>query len=566
MSKLIGILFLSSLIFLFDGAGVVYKGWKNSEPTRITVADYVNSDKSKEWVVLTDAKINLLNAVTVTRKKDGEPSELSELYIPIESAESTENDTVNLLLETHDEELFDVARQLNAMSEATSEAELLQFLVRERDKLIRSVELSGVMKKGEWEEIREHIKNLASNFYILQHNSSLSLKQGFSQMGFGLVLLIFSFIFYFLYFRLMRGIEETAAAQARTQEIKARKEAYKLSKSKTRAASYDSQGQAATSPILHSPLIIIPPQRNDVVIEQNSVSLPNRDNSQVSPQRPPPDYYKILGISHAADLQDINSAAQIKANEIKTAFTVLSHAETRLAYNANLSYAETRTAYDVKLNPGPPNHYDTLAVSREANLAQIEVANQARMNEIKEAFENLSKPETRATYDSQWQPVKPSTPVASSPPKRENVVAEQKSVSPPDRDKSQISPHRPLPDYYKILGISHSANLEEIKQAAKMKGTEIKTAFAVLSHADQRTTYDAKPNLGPHNHYAILLVKKLASTAEIKTAAQARISEIKEAYEKLSKPETRATYDSQWQPVKPSTPIAPSPPKRERRC
>jgi type IV pilus assembly protein PilA len=545
MSKLKVAYLLFSLLLLYFGAEVAYEGWKNPKPTRMTVADYVKSDKSKEWVVLTDAKINLLNAVTVTtttsttNRKTHElvssKTALSKLYIPIESTGSTQNDTVSLLLETDNEEILNIARQMDAMSGA----KLLEFVVRERDKLIRSVELSGLMKREEGGEIRTHIKNLASNFYILKHNESVpGLTGGLIIMGIGLL----PFIFIFLRWK---------------------KEAYeKLSKPKTRAA-YNSQGQAAKSPIPHSPSIIIPPQRENVVVEQKLAPPPDRDKSQVSPHRPPPDYYKILGVSHAADLQKIKQAAQTKANEIKMAFTVLSHAETRLAHNANLSYAETRTAYDAKLNPGPHNHYDTLAVSREANLAQIEVANQARMNEIKEAYENLSKPETRATYDSQWQPVKPSTPVAPSPPKRENVVVEQKPVSSPDRDKSQVSPHRLPPDYYKILGISHSADLEEIKRAVKTKGNNIKTAFTVLSHADQRTTYDAKPNLGPHNHYATLLVKKLASTAMIKAAAQARMNEIKEVYENLSKPETRATYDSQWQPVKPSTPVAPSPPKRE---
>ncbi len=561
-----------SFFLLLAGAVEVHKAWKAPEPTRTTVADYVNSDKSKEWVVLTDAKINLLEAVGVTTTityKSGNISEkgLTGLYIPIESAEFTQNDTVSLLLETDDEEFLNVYRQLMAMSEAKQ----LQFSLENMDKLIRSVELSGrmlskySMESGTGEkEIRKYIKNLASDFSVLKHNSSLpSSKGGLITMGIGLLMLAG---FFFSLRRERKATEEATeeaavalakrAAVARTK-MKAMEATENQSKLETHAA-YDSQGQAAKSPIPHSPSIIIPPQRNDVVVEQNSVSLPNRDNSQVSPHRTPPDYYKILGISHAADLQKIKQAAQTKANEIKTAFTVLSHAETRLAYNANLSYAETRTAYDAKLKH---NHYDTLAVSREANLAQIEVANQARMNEIKEAFENLSKPETRAAYDSQWQPVKPSTPVAPSPPKRENVVVEQKPVSPPDR--SQVSPHRLPPDYYKILGISHSANLEEIKQAAKTKGNDIKTAFTMLSHADTRTTYDAKPNLGPPHHYAILLVKKLASTAEIKAAAQARISEIKEAFENLSKPETRAAYDSQWQPVKPSTPVAPSPPKRE---
>jgi len=123
------------------------------------------------------------------------------------------------------------------------------------------------------------------------------------------------------------------------------------------------------------------------------------------------DYYKILGISHSADLEEIKQAAQTKSDDIKTAlsFAFLTHAGA-----------------------------------------------QVRLNEIEEAYENLSKPETRATYDSQWQPVKPSTPVAPSLPKRENVVVEPKLVSPPDRDKFQVSPHRssnrPPPDYYKILG------------------------------------------------------------------------------------------------------------------
>jgi DnaJ-class molecular chaperone len=119
------------------------------------------------------------------------------------------------------------------------------------------------------------------------------------------------------------------------------------------------------------------------------------------------------------------------------------------------------------------------------------------------------------------------------------------------------------PDYYKTLGISHTADLQAMKQAAQIKTNEIKTAFAILSQADTRTAYDAKLNQGPHNHYATLLVNKITPTAKIKAAAQARMSEIKEAFENLSKPETRAAYDSQWQSIKPTTPVAPSKPKRE---
>ncbi len=122
------------------------------------------------------------------------------------------------------------------------------------------------------------------------------------------------------------------------------------------------------------------------------------------------------------------------------------------------------------------------------------------------------------------------------------------------------------PDYYQILGISHIADLQEIKQATHTKINDIKTAFAVLSQTKTRTVYDAKTNLGPYNHYATLLIKKLTPTADIKAAAQARLNHLKEAYETLSKPETRAAYDFQWPATKsprPQPPLIPLPPKRE---
>ena len=183
---------LFSLFILFGGAYDAYIGWKNPEPTRTTVADYAKSDKSKEWVILTDAKINLLKAVVVTRKKGGK---ISKLYVPIESAEFTQKDTISLLLDTDDKEILDIARQLHAMSGA----EQLQFLVKEKDKLVRNVELSGriaskhSMSSDRVKEMQKLIENLASDFYILDHNWEASLKRGLIIAGIGLFMLILSF-------------------------------------------------------------------------------------------------------------------------------------------------------------------------------------------------------------------------------------------------------------------------------------------------------------------------------------------------------------------------------------
>jgi len=234
---------LFSLFLLLGSAVIAYEGWKNPEPTRTTVADYVKSDKSKEWVVLTDAEIDLSEAVSVTGQIDGK---VFKLYIPIRKIhtridELFTQDAVNLLLETKDEEILNVYRQLSAMSEAKR----LQFLLENRPKLVRSVELSGLVSKNNMgnvreEQIRKHIENLASDFYILKHNQSyLGWKEGgLIMMGIGLFLLTFS----------LRG----------------KKKAYENpSKPETRTAD-DSQSQPLKSP------------------------TPDRDESQVSHYQPPP--------------------------------------------------------------------------------------------------------------------------------------------------------------------------------------------------------------------------------------------------------------------------------------
>jgi len=249
-------------------------------------------------------------------------------------------------------------------------------------------------------------------FFVLFLRSRGSIGPGLFQIIVGLFILA-GLVFYFY----LKGKARRDAAQARRIDTRYQ---YTVPKS---------QGQTAKSLVPLSSSVIIPPQKDDVVVEQKSAPSPDRDKSQVMP----PDYYKILGINHSADLQNIKQAAQTQANKIKTAFAVLSH-------------ADQRTAYDVKPNLGPHNHYATLLVKKLTPTAKIKVAAQARMKEIKEAYENLSKPETRAAYDSQWQAAKapiPHSPPIPLPPKMEKVVVEQKPVPPLDKDKSQVSPYRP---------------------------------------------------------------------------------------------------------------------------
>lgn len=149
----------------------------------------------------------------------------------------------------------------------------------------------------------------------------------------------------------------------------------------------------------------------------------------------PQDHHKTLGISRSANLEEIKQAVHAKSKEIKRAFAVLSD-------------TEKRRIYDSKLDSDQHSHYTTLAVSRKANSAEIKRAAQARLNELKDAYENLSNLVKRKTDDTQSQSVKSSVPHSLPIPsqsKTENIVLQQKSVLPSDHDKPQIPVQQPLP-------------------------------------------------------------------------------------------------------------------------
>jgi len=119
-------------------------------------------------------------------------------------------------------------------------------------------------------------------------------------------------------------------------------------------------------------------------------------------------------------------------------------------------------------------------------------------------------------------------------------------------------------NHYKMLGISQSANLDEIKQAVHSQSKEIKLAFAVLSDAEKRRAYDTKLSFKQHNHYKTLAVSQTASSAEIKDAAQFKLNELKAIYQVLSNSATRKAYDKRLQPAKLSVPPSPPVPSQSK--
>jgi uncharacterized RDD family membrane protein YckC len=169
-------------------------------------------------------------------------------------------------------------------------------------------------------------------------------------------------------------------------------------------------------------------------------------------------HYEILGISQEANSTEIKETAQAKVNEIKAIFEVLSNADKRKAYDAEQKQAKLQ---DSKAAEMPRNYYGILAVSLDATPMEIKEAAQTRMNELKSAFEVLSKTEKRKAYDLELkQLAQVSLPTISlnravddvqekPQPQPETEVSPYKlpTVSVPVQEKSQPQPEAKVSPY-----------------------------------------------------------------------------------------------------------------------
>ena len=155
----------------------------------MTVSDYVNSDHTERWVVLTDAKLNLMKGVMVTK---GEGGKIKRLYLPIESEEFFQEEKISLLLDTTDDELLASAEEMRALSKG----EQLKHLIQNRDKYLRNVELSGkvwsqsVMDSDHADDINRLISNIDDEYYVLDHGVTADFKRGLIISIVALVILV----------------------------------------------------------------------------------------------------------------------------------------------------------------------------------------------------------------------------------------------------------------------------------------------------------------------------------------------------------------------------------------
>ena len=184
------IIVICGLFLVGSGMYYAYDGLKFSVPERMTVEEFATGDRSPGTILLTDARLNLLKAVVMT---EGEQGKIKKLYLPVESADYTQEDRTSLLLETDDEKLLKIASEFHTMKKQ----EQMKYVVHHRDKLLQETELSGIMldtasmRADRQKEIRSVVPNLADDFFLLRHHAQINLIPSLVICVLGLFVLIF---------------------------------------------------------------------------------------------------------------------------------------------------------------------------------------------------------------------------------------------------------------------------------------------------------------------------------------------------------------------------------------
>jgi hypothetical protein len=184
------IIMICGLLLLVGGMYHAYGALKSSTPKRMSVDDFAKSHRSPGAVLLTDARLNLLKAIVVTK---GEKGEIKKLYLPIESVYFLQEEKVELLLDTSDAELLKIASDFYRMSKK----EQMKHVVHHRLSLLREMELNGLMldkasmRASRLREVRSLVPNLADDFFILRHHAKINLTRSLVISVLGLFVLIF---------------------------------------------------------------------------------------------------------------------------------------------------------------------------------------------------------------------------------------------------------------------------------------------------------------------------------------------------------------------------------------
>ena len=182
--------YLIVIAMLWGGGQGVYTALKNRSPLEISVADYVKSKPSAEWVVLKDAQLNLLEAA-----HRGRLGKITEVFIPVRSPDEAIDGEVHILMSTKDKEILDALADLEKSSD--TEKGVLEAASRHAGKLFMRRDVTGLVQFGIESDTKTRSKlagldmNLTKDFVILEEGKSPALGVSLMMLAIGLLVGVF---------------------------------------------------------------------------------------------------------------------------------------------------------------------------------------------------------------------------------------------------------------------------------------------------------------------------------------------------------------------------------------
>lgn len=128
------ILIVLAVAGLWGGGHSLYVTLRNGNQVEVSCADYEKSRPDAEWLLLTHCAADVDNIALETNKKSGK---LTKVYVPVRPEGSPEVGSPKIVVESDDDDLLELARDLRTDSTEKSAQRLGKLLAQPIDGLVR---------------------------------------------------------------------------------------------------------------------------------------------------------------------------------------------------------------------------------------------------------------------------------------------------------------------------------------------------------------------------------------------------------------------------------------------
>lgn len=177
-----------ALYLMWMGGQGLYTSIKNRAPMELACENYDDVKPSKEWLKLTGCELNVLESSYMEQN-----DKVVELFIPARGPGEDEGDPIYVLVATEDEELLGLADEMMSLE---SEAELITYFARHRDRLYVKRDVQGLVRYGvdlddsDRADLAGLDDSLAADFVIIDDGKKPGFAKSLGFLGGGTVLLL----------------------------------------------------------------------------------------------------------------------------------------------------------------------------------------------------------------------------------------------------------------------------------------------------------------------------------------------------------------------------------------